>query len=78
MYHYDPQTALEELSEDATLPHPVHVRDMIVRSLLTPDQAIELNRKFQGYLHAFGDAQAVVRPILEQLASVERKLRAGK
>jgi hypothetical protein len=78
MYHYDPQTALEELSEDAMLPHPVHVRDMIVRSLLTPDQAIELNRKFQGYLHAFGDAQAVVRPILEQLAGVERKQAAGK
>lgn len=78
MYHYDPETALEELSEDAMLPHPVHVRDMIVRSLLTPDQAIELNRKFQGYLHAFGDAQAVVRPILEQLASVERKQPAGK
>ena len=77
MYHYDPQTALEELSEDAMLPHPVHVRDMIVRSLLTPDQAIELNRKFQGYLHAFGDAQAVVRPILEQLAGVERKQAAG-
>jgi hypothetical protein len=78
MYHYDPETALEELSEDAMLPHPVHVRDMIVRSLLTPDQAIELNRKFQGYLHAFGDAQAVVRPILEQLAGVERKQEAGK
>jgi len=78
MYHYDPQTALEELSEDAMLPHPVHVRDMIVRSLLTPDQAIELNRKFQGYLNAFGDAQAVVRPILEQLAGVERKQAAGK
>jgi hypothetical protein len=78
MYHYDPETALEELSEDAMLPHPVHVRDMIVRSLLTPDQAIELNRKFQGYLHAFGDAQAVVRPILEQLAGVERKQAAGK
>ena len=78
MYHYDPETALEELSEDAMLPHPVHVRDMIVRSLLTPDQAIELNRKFQGYLHAFGDAQAVVRPILEQLAGVERKQAARK
>ncbi|MCU1273962.1 MAG: hypothetical protein JWO48_1393 [Bryobacterales bacterium] len=78
MYHYDPQTALEELSEDAMLPHPVHVRDMIVRSRLTPDQAIELNRMFQGYLHAFGDAQAVVRPILEQLAGVERKQVAGE
>ena len=25
MYHYDPETALEELNEDAVLPHPVHV-----------------------------------------------------
>ncbi len=73
MYHYDAQTALEELAEDAVLPHPVHVRDMIVRSRLTPDQAIELNRKFQGYLETFGDAQAVVKPILEELAKAERK-----
>jgi hypothetical protein len=73
MYHYDPEIALDELSEDAVLPHPVHVRDMIVRSRLTPDQAVELNRKFQAYLHAFGDAQAVVKPILEELAHAERK-----
>jgi hypothetical protein len=73
MYHYDPETALEELSEDAVLPHPVHVRDMIVRSRLTPDQALELNRRFQGYLQAFGDAQAVVKPILEDLARAKRK-----
>ncbi|MSV28423.1 MAG: hypothetical protein EXQ52_06725 [Bryobacterales bacterium] len=73
MYHYDPGTALEELSEEAVLPHPVHVRDMIVRSRLTPDQALELNRKFQDYLHAFGEAQNVVRPILEELAAAERK-----
>jgi hypothetical protein len=73
MYHYDPEAALQELSEDAVLPHPVHVRDMIVRSRLTPDQAIELNRKFQDYLHAFGDAQTVVTPILEELARAERK-----
>jgi hypothetical protein len=67
MYHYNPETALEELTEEATLPHPVHVRDMIVRSELSPDRAIELNRKFQNYLHAFGDAQSVARSILEQL-----------
>jgi hypothetical protein len=73
MYHYDPEAALQELSEDAVLPHPVHVRDMIVRSRLTPDQAIELNRKFQNYLHAFGDAQTVVKQILEELARAERK-----
>ncbi len=73
MYHYDPGTAIEELAEDALLPHPVHVRDMIVRSRLTPDQALELNRKFQDYLHAFGEAQNAVRPILEDLAAAERK-----
>jgi hypothetical protein len=77
MYHYDPATALEELSEDAVLPHPVHVRDMIVRARLTPDQAIELNRKFQDYLHTFGEAQAVVQPILEELAKAERKTAAN-
>ena len=33
MYHYDPKTALEELTEDATLPNPVHVRDMMLRSI---------------------------------------------
>ncbi len=31
MYHYDPSTALEELSEEAILPNPVRVRDMILR-----------------------------------------------
>ena len=73
MYHYDPATALEELTEDVMLPHPVHVRDMIVRSQLSPDQALELNRKFQDYLHAFGEAQAAAKPILEALSQVARK-----
>ena len=73
MYHYEPDTALEELNDDAVLPNPVHVRDMIVRSRLSPDQALEMNRQFQGYLHAFADAQAVVRPILEELARARRK-----
>jgi hypothetical protein len=68
MYHYDPQTALEELQEDAVLPNPVHIRDMIVRSKLQPDQALELNRKFQTYLQAFGDAQQVAKVLLQQLA----------
>ena len=73
MYHYEPDTALEELNDDAVLPNPVHVRDMIVRSRLSPDQALEMNRQFQGYLQAFGDAQAVVKPILEELARARRK-----
>jgi hypothetical protein len=34
MYHYDPQTELEDLQEDAVLTNPVHIRDMIVRSKL--------------------------------------------
>ena len=68
MYHYNPETALEELQEDAVLPNPVHIRDMIVRSKLQPDQALELNRKFQTYLQAFGDAQQLAKVILQQLA----------
>ena len=39
MYHYDPNTALEELTEDATLPNPVHVRDMILRKRLSAEAA---------------------------------------
>ena len=73
MYHYDPQAALDELNEEALLPHPVRLRDMIVRSRLTPDQALELNRKFQEYLHAFGELQKMVKPVLEELAHAERK-----
>ncbi len=73
MYHYDPQAALDELNDEALLPHPVRLRDMIVRSRLTPDQALELNRKFQDYLHAFGELQKMVKPVLEVLAHAERK-----
>ena len=72
MYHYDPETALEELNEDAVLPHPVHVRDMIVRAKLAPDRALELNRKFQACLHEFGELQKIVRPLLEELATLKR------
>ena len=68
MYHYDPYTALEELQEDALLPNPVHIRDIMIRSKLQPDQALELNRKFQTYLQAFGDAQQLAKAILQQLA----------
>jgi hypothetical protein len=71
MYHYDPQTALEELQEEAVLPNPVHIRDMIVRARLQPDQALELNRKFQTYLEAFGGAQQIAKLILQQLAGPE-------
>jgi hypothetical protein len=68
MYHYDPNTALEELTEDATLPNPVHVRDMILRRRLNPDKSLELNRLFVEYQKFFGEAQKLGKDILKQLA----------
>ena len=70
MYHYDPSTALEELTEDATLPNPVHVRDMILRQRLGPDQSLELNRKFVDYQRFFGEAQKLGKEILRELAEM--------
>jgi hypothetical protein len=69
MYHYQPSTALDELQEDAVLPNPVHMRDMIIRAHLSPERALELNHKFQEYLHSFGEVQSLARAILQQLAS---------
>jgi len=68
MYHYDPKTALEELTEDATLPNPVHVRDMMLRKHLSADKSLELNRMFVEYQKSFGEAQRLGRDILKQLA----------
>jgi len=68
MYHYDPATALEELSEEAILPNPVRVRDMILRERLTPDRSLELNRLFLEYQKFFGEAQKLGKEILSQLA----------
>jgi len=68
MYHYDPNTALEELTEDATLPNPVHLRDMILRKRLTPDKSLELNRLFTEYQKFFGETQKLGKELLKQLA----------
>ena len=68
MYHYNPSTALEELTEDAVLPNPVHVRDMILRKRLSPDKSLELNRQFVEYQKFFGEAQKLCKGILGQLA----------
>jgi hypothetical protein len=73
MYHYDPGTALDELREDAALPHPVHLRDMILRTRLDPAMALDLNREFQDYLTRFGEAQQLARGILEALSRGARK-----
>jgi hypothetical protein len=69
MYHYDPNTALEELTEEATLPNPVHVRDMILRQRLNADKSLELNRLFVEYQKFFGETQKLGKEILKQLAS---------
>jgi hypothetical protein len=68
MYHYDPSTALEELKEDATLPNPVRLRDMILRKRLKPEQSLELNRMFTEYQKFFGETQKLGKEILNQLS----------
>jgi hypothetical protein len=73
MYHYDPSIALEELNEDAVLPHPVKLRDMIMRIKLQPGEAQTMNQEFQDYLTRFGEIQKVARTILEKLSTGARK-----
>jgi hypothetical protein len=77
VYHYDPRTALDELRDDAVLPHPVHLRDMILRTKLEPTAALDLNREFQDYLARFGETQKIAREILERLAEGVRKASAS-
>jgi hypothetical protein len=73
MYHYDAKIALEELQEDALLPHPVKLRDMIMRIKLGPQEAQAMNAEFQDYLTRFGEIQKVARGILEKLSAGQRK-----
>src|ERR1700730_6316656 len=73
MYHYDAKLALEELQEDALLPHPVKLRDMILRTKLGPIEAKALNQEFQTYLTRFGELQKTARSVLEKLAAGQRK-----
>jgi hypothetical protein len=73
MYHYDPHLALEELQEDALLPHPVKLRDMILRTNLDAQHAQVLNHDFQDYLARFGELQKLGRGILDRLVAGQRK-----
>ncbi len=73
MYHYDPSIALEELNEEAVLPHPVKLRDMIMRIKLAPNEAQAMNQEFQDYLTRFGEIQKVARTMLEKLSTGARK-----
>ena len=68
MYHYDPVTALEELNEDAVLPNPVKLRDMMLRAHLDADHSLEYNRLFVEYQKRFGELQELGRQLLEGLA----------
>jgi hypothetical protein len=77
MYHYDPRLALDELRDEAVLPHPVHLRDMILRTKLDANSALDLNREFQEYLAQFGEAQKIARGILERLSEGVRKASAS-
>jgi hypothetical protein len=73
MDRYDINAALEELNEDAMLPHPVRLRDMILRVRLAAGDAVDINREFQNYLAAFGQTQSIGREILRKLAAGEPK-----
>jgi hypothetical protein len=73
MYHYNPKVALEELQEEAVLPHPVKLRDMILRNQLGPQEAQLLNHDFQEYLTRFGELQKIAGGILDKLAAGQRK-----
>ncbi|HUN88705.1 MAG TPA: hypothetical protein VMU28_07920 [Terriglobales bacterium] len=65
MYHYNPQTALEELQEDGILPNPVHLRDMLLRAHLKPEESLELNRLFVEYQSNFGRLQKLGKEVLQ-------------
>ncbi|HZV59601.1 MAG TPA: hypothetical protein VFF42_04620 [Candidatus Eremiobacteraceae bacterium] len=73
MYHYDATIALEELQEEALLPHPVKLRDMILRTKLGPEEAQVLNHEFQEYLTRFGEIQETAKTILQKVAAGQRK-----
>jgi len=66
---FDAKSALDELREDALLPHPVRMRDMILRTQLNAGDALEMNRIFQNYLTHYGETQKVALEILEKLAA---------
>lgn len=73
MDRYDVSQALEDLREEALLPHPVRLRDMILRVRLDAESALDLNRDFQNYLARYGETERLAREILERLATQEPK-----
>jgi hypothetical protein len=65
----DPKTALDELNEEALLPNPVQVRDMLFHAKLKPEQSLELNRQFTEYQRHFGEALKLAKQLLGNLAA---------
>jgi len=74
MSAYDVVSALQELKEEAVLPHPVRLRDMILRHKLDAGAAVDLNREFQTYLTQFGELQKLGAAILEKLSHEPTKV----
>ena len=68
MYHYNPDTALEELNEESLLPNPVHMRDMMLRAHMDAAHSLEMNRLFLEYQNHFGEAQKLGKKLLQGLA----------
>jgi len=64
----DPQDVLQDLNDEALLPNPVKVRDMLFHAKLDPDQSLELNRQFTEYQKHFGEALKLAKQILGRLA----------
>ena len=77
MYHYDPTTALEELKDEAVLPNPVHVRDMMLRAKLDPNAPIgqyRFNATGAAYYHGNKPATTLmsVKDVFDFLGKTER------
>ncbi|HEV3036215.1 MAG TPA: hypothetical protein VHA33_00250 [Candidatus Angelobacter sp.] len=72
MDRFDPAVALEELNEEARLPNPVFVRDMMLRAHLAPEQSLELNRQFVEYQKHFGEALKIGKTLLGGLVAIAK------
>lgn len=64
----NPLDVLQDLKEEAMLPNPVKLRDMLFHAKLTPDLSLELNRQFTEYQKHFGEALKLGQQILSKLA----------
>lgn len=69
MDRYDARQALDDLRDDSQLPHPVRVRDMILRLRLEADAALDISREFQEYLTHYGETEQRARSLLEKLVT---------